>query len=153
MSGRLTVKFPGIRAYFAVSEIFTFSCVLLFGPEAGTVALALDGLVLGLQQRMGVLKTSFNLGTLSLSSWIAGTIFFKWSGVAPLFGHAAPILALIVPLSLMAATFYIINSGLIAGAIAYETNSRTFHIWRTHFAWLAPGYAATASVALLLVGS
>ncbi len=53
LSGRLTVKVPGIKAYFAVSEIFTFSCVLLFGPEAGAVTLALDALVLGWHQRMG----------------------------------------------------------------------------------------------------
>jgi putative nucleotidyltransferase with HDIG domain len=153
MSGRLTVKVPGIKAYFAVSEIFTFSCVLLFGPEAGAVTLALDALVLGWHQRMGLLKTAFNLGALALTSWIAGTAFFTLSGVGPLFGQAAPTLPLIGPLALLAGSFYVINSGLIAGAIAFETNGRAFHIWRTHFVWLAPGYAASASVALLLVGA
>ena len=118
----MTVKVPGVKAFFAVSEIFTFSCVLLFGPEAGAVTLALDALVLGWHQRMGLLKTSFNLGTLSLTSWIAGTVFFKWSGVEPLFGHAAPTLPLIGPLALLAASFYVINTGLIAGAIAFETH-------------------------------
>ena len=102
LSGRLTVKVPGVKAFFAVSEIFIFSCVLLFGPEAGAVTLALDALVLGWHQRMGLLKTSFNLGTLSLTSWVAGTVFFRWSGVEPLFGHAAPTLALIGPLALLA---------------------------------------------------
>ncbi len=153
LSGRLTVKVPGIKAYFAVSEIFTFSCLLLFGPEAGAVTLALDALVLGWHQRMGLLKTSFNLGALALTSWIAGTVFFRWSGVEPLFGQAAPTLALIGPLALLTISFYIINTGLIAGAIAFETQSNAFRIWRTHFVWLAPGYAASASVALLLVGA
>lgn len=153
MSGRLTVKVPGVKAFFAVSEIFTFSCVLLFGPEAGAVTLALDALVLGWHQRMGLLKTSFNLGTLALTSWVAGTAFFKLSGVEPLFGHTAPTLPLIGPLALLATSFYVINTGLIAGAIAFETHGRAFHIWRTHFVWLAPGYAASASVALLLVGA
>ena len=153
MSGRLTVKVPGIKAYFAVSEIFTFSCVLLFGPEAGAVTLALDALVLGWHQRMGLLKTCFNLGALSLTSWVAGSVFFRWSGVEPLFGHASPTLPLIGPLALLAASFYVLNSGLIAGAIAFETGARAFQIWRTHFVWLAPGYAASASVALLLVGA
>jgi putative nucleotidyltransferase with HDIG domain len=153
LSGRLTVKVPGVKAYFAVSEIFTFSCVLLFGPEAGTVTLALDALVLGWHQRMGLLKTSFNLGTLTLTSWVAGSLFFLGSGVEPLFGRAAPTLPLIGPLALLAACFYVINTGLIAGAIAFETGGRAFQIWRTHFVWLAPGYAASASVALLLVGA
>jgi putative nucleotidyltransferase with HDIG domain len=153
ISGRLTVKVPGVKAFFAVSEIFTFSCMLLFGPEAGAVTLALDALVLGWHQRMGLLKTAFNLGTLALTSWVAGTAFFTLSGVEPLFGQAAPTLPLIGPLALLAASFYIINTGLIAGAIAFETRGHAFHIWRTHFVWLAPGFAASASVALLLVSA
>jgi putative nucleotidyltransferase with HDIG domain len=153
VSGRLTVKVPGVKAFFAVSEIFTFCCVLLFGPEAGAVTLALDAVVLGWHQRMGLLKTSFNLGALAFSVWLSGTLFFTWSGVEPLFGHAAPTLTLIVPLALLAGSFYAINTGLIAGAIAAETGNHPFEIWRTHFAWLAPGYAASASVALLFVGT
>lgn len=153
MSGRLTIKVPGVKAFFAVSEIFTFCCVLLFGPEAGVITLALDALVLGWHQRMGFVKTFFNVGTLALSSWLSGILFFKWAGVQPLFGHVAPTLALIPPLVLLAGSFYAINIGLISGAIAFETNSRVLEIWRTHFVWLAPGYAASASVALLLVGT
>jgi putative nucleotidyltransferase with HDIG domain len=153
VSGRLTIKVPGVKAFFAVSEIFTFCCVLLFGPEAGAVTLALDALVLGWHLRMGALKTVFNVGALALSSWVSGTLFFHWAGVQPLFGHAAPTLALIMPLALLAGSFFAINSGLIAGAIAAETNGHAFHIWRSHFVWLAPGYAASASVALLLVGT
>ena len=152
MCGRLTVKVPGVQAYFAVTEIFTFSCVLLFGPEAGAVTLATDALLIGLQRRWPLFRTVFNLGTLALSSWIAGTAFFHWSGVQPLFGHATPTVALIAPLALLAAGSYVINTGLVAGAIAFETGGRAFDIWRKHFVWLAPGYAASASVALLLVG-
>lgn len=153
MSGRLTVKVPGVKILIAVSEIFTFCCVLLFGPEAGAVALAIDALVLGWHQRMGLLKTAFNQGALTLSSWVSGMLFFLWSGAKPLFGHPAPTVDLIVPLALMSVSFYVINTGLIAGAIGFETNTRAFHIWRTHFVWLAPGFAASASVALLLVGT
>jgi putative nucleotidyltransferase with HDIG domain len=127
--------------------------VLLFGPEAGAVTLLLDALVLGWHRRMGVLRTFFNAGTLMLSGWVSGTLFFKWSRVQPLFGHEAPTLGLIVPLALLAGSFYLINTGLIAGAIACETRARAFDIWRRHFVWLAPGYAASASVALLLVGA
>src|ERR671918_213139 len=46
ISGRITLKVPGVEARFTVSEVFTFTCVLLFGPEAGAVTLALDSLVL-----------------------------------------------------------------------------------------------------------
>lgn len=38
--------FAGVESTFTVSEVFAFSAVLLFGPEAGAVTLASDSLVL-----------------------------------------------------------------------------------------------------------
>ena len=35
ISGRVTLKVPSLDASFTVSEVFAFSSVLLFGPEAG----------------------------------------------------------------------------------------------------------------------
>jgi putative nucleotidyltransferase with HDIG domain len=153
LAGRLTIKVPSVEASFAASEIFTFSCLLLFGPEAGVVTLVADALVLGWHRRMGWQRTFFNAGTLTLSGWIAGSLFFAWSGTQPLFGNPAPTVTLIFPLAILAAAFYAINTGLIAGAIAFQSGTPAFDIWRKHFLWLAPGYAASASVALLLVSA
>ena len=154
LSGRLTIRVPSVEATFAVSEIFTFSCVLLFGPEAGTLMLAFDALVLSAHRRMGFQKAFFNIGALPGSVWIAGTLFFAASGVQPLFGNPLPTMGLLIPpLTLMAATFYALNTGLISAAIAFEGGGHPLTIWRKHFLWLAPGYAASASVSLMLAGA
>jgi len=50
-----------VEATFTVSEVFAFVSVLLFGPEAGAVTLALDSLVLAWHRRMGADKAAFNL--------------------------------------------------------------------------------------------
>ena len=73
VSGRITLKVPSTSAYFSPSEMFAFTCVLLFGPEAGAITLAFDSLVLGWQRRLRPAQMLFNFGNLALSVWIAGT--------------------------------------------------------------------------------
>src|SRR3954463_13370880 len=73
VSGRITLIVPGVDATFTVSEIFAFTSVLLFGPEAGAVTLALDSLVLAWHRRMPVEKAAFNFGNLTLAVWASGT--------------------------------------------------------------------------------
>ncbi len=151
LSGRVTLKVPSIGARFSPSEMFTFSCVLLFGPAAGALALATDSLLLAWRHRWRQEQTLFNFGSLTLSVWIAGTLFFLTAGVGPLAAATAPANGLLIPLAVLASTYFVINSGLIATAIAFDTGRRPLRVWREHFLWLGPGYAAGACVAFLLV--
>jgi len=50
----------------------------------------------------------------------------------------------------MTATYFGINSGLTATAVAFSARRRISEIWREHFLPLLPSYFAAASVALLL---
>jgi putative nucleotidyltransferase with HDIG domain len=151
--GRLTLKVPSVQARFSVSEMFAIACVLLFGPEAGAVTLALDSLLLVSRHRMTAVQALFNFGNLALSVWLSGHLFFAMAGVPPLFllGQATPYVRLLLPLALFAALYFAINSGLTATAIACATRKRPFDIWRAHFLVLAPGYVAGAPVAFLLI--
>jgi putative nucleotidyltransferase with HDIG domain len=151
ISGRITLVIPGVEASFTVSEVFAFTSVLLFGPEAGAVTLALDSLVLAWHRRMSLDKASFNFGNLTLAVWISGTLFFHASGVDRMLGGDAPPAQLIVPLALLGASYFIVNTGLLAVAIGIQTGTSPAVVWRRHFGSLAPGYAASASLALLLV--
>jgi putative nucleotidyltransferase with HDIG domain len=153
ISGRITLKVPSLEASFTVSEVFAFSSVLLFGPEVGAVTLALDSLVLAWQRRLPVDKAIFNFGNLTFAVWLSGTLFFRASGAEPLFGNGGPAAALIAPLGLFAATYFLVNTGLIAIAIGLQTGGSPVQIWRTHCIRLGSGYAASASLALLLVAA
>lgn len=151
LSGRVTFKVPSVTARFSPSEMFTFTCVLLFGPESGALALAIDSLVLAWRHRWRIEQTLFNFGSLTLSVWIAGTLFFLTAGVAPLTSATAPSNGLLIPLGVLASTYFLINSGLIATAVAFDSRRSPLRVWREHFLWLGPGYAAGACVAFLLV--
>ena len=151
LSGRFTLKVPSVEAHFSPSEMFVFASVLLFGPEAGAVTLAADSVLIAWQRKLTPTQTLFNFATLTLSVWISGKLFFLVAGVNPLFEEMTPSGGLILPLLLLAATYFVVNSGLIATAIAFAKKRSPFSIWREHFLWLGPGYAAGACVALLLV--
>lgn len=147
VSGRIALVVPGVEATFTVSEIFAFTSVLLFGPEAGAVTLALDCLVLAWHRRMGLEKAAFTFANLTLAVWTSGTLFFAVSGTQPLLDGGQPT-PLIEPLAL---TYFLVNTGLIAAAIGLETGTGPLVIWLRHFSRLAPGYAASAWLAFLLV--
>src|SRR5687767_7121184 len=119
ISGRITLVIPGLEARFTVSEVFAFTAVLLFGPEAGAVTLALDSLVLAWHRRMQLNKAAFNFGNLTLAVWVSGTLFFRVSGIDRLLGGGGPAAELLVPLALLSTTYFLVNTGLLAVAIGF----------------------------------
>ena len=151
LSGRFTLKVPSVEAHFSPSEMFVFASVLLFGPEAGAITLAADSVLIAWQRKLTRVQTLFNFANLTLSVWISGKLFFLAAGVEPLFSAMAPSGSLILPLLLLAAAYFVINSGLTATAIALAKKRSPVKVWIEHFLWLGPGYAAGACVALLLV--
>src|SRR6476646_550781 len=46
VSGSATVNLPSLPATVSVSETFVFTSVLLFGPAAGTLTVALDAFII-----------------------------------------------------------------------------------------------------------
>jgi hypothetical protein len=89
VSGHFTLKIPSIDSSLSVSEMFAFSCVLLFGAEAAACMMALDSLVLAYRRRMHPVQAFFNFGNLCLAVWVSGVLFFAVSGATPLIEASA----------------------------------------------------------------
>ena len=71
VSGSATVRLPSIPASLSVSETFVFTSVLLFGAPAGTLTVALDGLIISLwlsKRRKEAYRVLFNMAAPSLLS-------------------------------------------------------------------------------------
>src|SRR4030095_14034653 len=153
LSGRFTLKVPSVEAHFSPSEMFVFASVLLFGPEAGAITLAADSVLIAWQRKLTRIQTLFNFANLTLSVWISGQLFFFAANVKPLFKGTTPSSGLILPLLLLAASYFVVNSGLTATAIALAKKRPPLAVWREHFLWLGPGYSAGACAALLLGGA
>ena len=161
VSGSATVRLPSLPATFSVSETFVFTSVLLFGPAAGTLTVALDALVISLwaYSRKGqpFYKSIFNVCALPLSVWIAANVFFAFADIAPLslapgsVTEAIRIRHIVLPLLAFTVVYFALNSWIIAFAIALEKGLPALKIWRDNMVWLSLNYFGGASVAALLV--
>ncbi len=79
-SGFFTLKVPSIDSRLSISELFAFACVLQFGPEAGAITLAVDGIFVSIRHRLSMAQAAFNFAMLLLSVWTSGIVFFALSG-------------------------------------------------------------------------
>src|SRR4051794_2569794 len=157
VSGSATVNLPALPATVSVSETFVFTSVLLFGPSAGTLTVALDALIISFwSYRKGhpTYKILFNVCAVSLSLWIASHLYYELSPYGPLFylkDKNVRIQSLLGALLAFTIAYYSLNTWLITFAIALERRASPVKIWRANFVWIALNYFGGASVAALLV--
>ena len=154
LSGSATVKLPSVPATISISETFVFTSVLLYGPSAGTTIVALDGLIISAwfaRRRKELYRIAFNMAAPALSIWIAAQAYFLFPGVKPLISSSLGINQIVLPLLAFTFLHFVINSLLIAIAVAFETGRNVWDIWRRDFLWLSLNYFGGASVSALLV--
>src|SRR3954447_24579651 len=90
ISGSASVELPRANVSISISEAFVFTAVLLYGPAAGTLTVALDGLVISFwvaKRRPQLDRAIFNISAPALSAWCSAHLFFLTSGVAPFSEH------------------------------------------------------------------
>lgn len=159
LSGSITVKVPSVPATISVSETFVFTAVMLFGPSAGTITVALDGLIISLwlqRKKREAVKAFFNVAAPSLSLWASAQLYYALSRSAPLASgrHIGFSFSdLLFPLVAFTLSYFLLNSALIAVAIALEKKTSALKVWRENFVWLSLNFFSGASVAALLVAS
>lgn len=149
-----TVKIPGLVARLSVSEPFIFAATFLFGPAAGAVTAAIDALAMSfrlLPNLKTVHRVSFNISVLVVSIWAAGQLFFWLAGIDPRQPEYNSLAGFIFPLYVFTLACFLLNSGLIAGALSFERKQSAFQIWRQQFLWLSLNYVGGGSVAALIV--
>ena len=155
ISGSATVRLPSTFASISISETFVFTAVLLYGPAAGTVIVALDGLVGSYwiaKRHDEIHRPLFNMAAPALSAWCSAHLFFTVAGISPLTDQPSPVAAILPPLVLFALTYFGLNSWLIAFVIALQKRVDPIKVWKSSFGWLSLNYFGGASVAFLLVG-
>ena len=73
--------------------------------------------------RLTLPRSLQRFGLLSLSIWIAATVFFAISGFEPLFNRNTPLGVLFGPLAVLTIVFFVSNSWLVAIAVGLEEES------------------------------
>lgn len=152
LTGFANFQMPGARFSFSVSDVFTMTAAVLFGPAAGTALVGFDALAMSLRltrSQRTARRIVYNATAPALAMWIAAQVFVALSRNAR---YLIPGLAgtLVIPLLAFAALYFILNTGFIAVAVASELHKRVVHVWRAHFARLWFTYLLGGSAAGLV---
>jgi putative nucleotidyltransferase with HDIG domain len=150
MAGAYAVKIPGVDVRISVSDTFFITLAVLFGPAPAAIGMLVDSAIVSWRRRYGWARLLFNITGPPLAIWTAAHVFSLISGVEPLGIRETAIAPQILPLAIMAATWFVLNSGMTAVAVALEANSRIFEVWK-RIAVLGVNYAAAASAALCMI--
>src|SRR2546425_2974741 len=155
ISGSATVRLPSSYASISISETFVFTAVLLFGPAAGTVIVALYGLVISFwiaKRYPEPHRALFNMSAPAVSVWCSANLFFLIARIAPLIERPTSINAILPALIVFAIVYFVLNSWFITFIIALERRLSPLKIWSQSFLWWSMNYLCGASVAILFVG-
>jgi len=148
VAGLCAVKIPGVNALVSASDTFFIASAMLFSPAPAMVAIALDSAVLAWRRGYSLRRLLFNAALPSFSLGVA-TGAFQLLGASPL-DYSTHISATILPLTALTAIYFGLNSGLLAVAIALESNASIVVVWRRLWP-LSMNYIAAASAAFCFV--
>jgi diguanylate cyclase (GGDEF)-like protein/putative nucleotidyltransferase with HDIG domain len=132
----------------SVSYAVDFASLLLLGPhETMLVAAgsAFSQCHLNSKERNPLHRTLFSVASLVLTVQGAGLAFTLLGGTR----SAMPLAALARPLVGAATVYFLLNTGLIATAIALSTRTKILSTWNNNFLWSAPSYFVGAGSAAL----
>jgi diguanylate cyclase (GGDEF)-like protein/putative nucleotidyltransferase with HDIG domain len=134
----------------SVSYAVDFASLLLLGPhETMLVAAgsAFSQCHLNSRDRNPPHRTLFSMASLIITVQGAG-LAFRLLGYA---GPATPLADVARPLVGAATVYFLLNTGLVAAAIALSSRERVTTTWHRNFLWSAPSYFVGAGTAALAV--
>jgi len=128
----------------SVSYAANLMALLLLGPShAVTIAVAgaWTQCTFKVKRRYPLYRTIFSAAAEALTMVATGAVYI-WLG-----GRIRPVASfdLAGPLVGAIATYFFVNTGLVAGAIALSTGQRVTKVWRDDFLWSATSFMVTGT--------
>ena len=126
----------------SVSAVGALAGAALFGPQAALPLAVAIAAVDWSARRTPVYQLLFNVGALSLASLAAAAVF-QGGGA-----EGGTIDTLVTAAAGLAAggVYFVVNTGLLAGAMALEGHDSWRRVWTERFSWLLPHYVAFGAV-------
>jgi len=154
ITGSFTIKLPGVNSKISLSDMLICINLVLFGPAAGTITAALDGIFGSVRAKTAsrwLEFALFNASSMALSAFLGGLAFSSLIGKPMLYRDPITPIGMFLPaLALLALVYYFTNSTFVATMVALEQHVNIFAVWRDKFLFPIVNYIAAASVAGLL---
>jgi diguanylate cyclase (GGDEF)-like protein/putative nucleotidyltransferase with HDIG domain len=125
----------------SVSAVGALAGAALFGFQAALPLAIAIAAVDWSARRTPAYQLLFNVGALSLASLAAAAVFHGG-------GDGSTIATLVTAAAGLAAggIYFVVNTGLLAGAMALEGHDSWRRVWTERFSWLLPHYVAFGAV-------
>jgi len=131
----------------SVTAVGAIAGAALFGPRIALPVALIAALVDWGSRRTPLYQMLFNVGTLTLATLAAVATYELVDGLP-----IDPREATVVPAALAAGgVYFLVNTGLLAIALAFESEQAWWQVWRDRFSWMTGHYLVYGSVAGAMV--
>jgi putative nucleotidyltransferase with HDIG domain len=137
LSGSAVLKIPSVSVNFSISDVFTLTSAVVFGPAAGAVTVAVDCLAISYRLRradtpLPVDRLFFNVVAPPLAMWLAAHLFFFTAGIDPWQRRMLTLETTAPALLLTAGTYFLLNTFAVALAVALHERVGVLAVWTAH---------------------
>ena len=137
LSGSAVLKIPSTSVNFSISDVFTLTSAVVFGPAAGAVAVAVDCLAISYRlQRSDPPLTAdrllFNAVVPPLAMWLAAHLFFFTAGIDPWQPRILSLDTTAPALLLTGGAYFLLNTFAVALAVALHERASVVALWTAH---------------------
>jgi hypothetical protein len=135
-SARLAIpSMQGAIVSTSISDTFTITGALIFGPAAGIAIGALDAAVMSytmsrLPSGRSALRLMFNTASLAIAVWVPSNVFFLIAGTPASGVGNVTSARLLIALGAFACVYFFVNTGLVALAVALDRKLPVIPFWR-----------------------
>jgi len=150
LAGLRPVRFARFKTELTATHPFVLVAVAVMGPLEG-ILVALVGLT-GALVRPGrplhPLRTAFNLGAVTVASAVAAWSFLATGGTV-----GGSLWLSFAPLAAATAAYFLVNTGLVTVAIAFQQRTPFLVVWRESFQWTAVAYFTGLTLAAAMLAA
>ena len=146
---KVAIPVPGSVSTITLCYVVDYASLLLLGRHGAVLTAAFGAwtqCVIRSRRPNPVHQTLFSISSLALTLHASGLVYEGLEGPTTVRGSFAGVEALLAA----ATVFFVINSALVAGAIALSTRRSIAAVWGRHFVWSWPPYVIGAGIAAAL---
>ncbi len=148
----LGIDLPKVGAV-SVSFAILFAVILLFNPAMAVLVSLFTAVVWrDIKQRTSIYRWIVNGSIAVLDAGIASLVYYYSGGFSLLARNGlsySDFPSVLIPLVLCAATYFLINTALVAIAISFLEDISPVNIWFFDMKWLIPNYFALAPLGVI----
>ncbi len=152
VSSRITIQIPQLNnSHIAVSDVFVFLALFLYGGEIAIILSAIDAFFSSYKFCRKRITLAFNMAAAAVSTASVVVVLRVLNLGTPQSLHTNEISNFIIALSVIALTQFVANSGLVAIYVSLNSDRAIWETWKEHYLWSSISYFAGAIGAGILI--